>query len=106
VISAIYVLFDTEMRECAMPDLAATSESFRQSRRSSLERLANSASRQVSLFGAAALAIFNAGQPAAHQNIPGRASPVMAVNPAPFVPVAARHSGGRLLSRPAVELRP
>jgi hypothetical protein len=58
-----------------MLDLAAASESLRQSRRSSLERLANSTSQRFALFGAAALAIFDAGQAATHQGTAGRPFP-------------------------------
>ena len=69
-----------------MLDLAATSESLRQSHRSSLERLANSKSRQVALFGAAALAIFSAAHPAPHHNAPARPSQVTGAKPAILLP--------------------
>jgi hypothetical protein len=95
-----------------MLDLAATSESLRQSHRSSLERLANSKSRQVALFGAAALAIFSAAHPAPHHNAPARpprdtAAKSVALLPVSMAPPATQGSriGGSPL-RPVQELRP
>ncbi len=95
-----------------MLDLAATSESLRQSRHNSLERLANSKSRQVALFGAAALAIFSAAQSASHHSVPVRPPQVTAARPAlshaamTVLPAAhGSHIGGSPV-RPSQELRP
>ena len=94
-----------------MLNLIATSESLPQPRRSALEKLANSTNRQVALLGAAALAIFNAGQSIAQQSVPGPRA--MAAKPAMFLPVTtalpvshAAFLGNGSPSRRAPELRP
>lgn len=97
-----------------MLDLAAAGapiqEILRRSRQKSLERLTNSGSRQVALFGAAALAIFNAGQSVMPQNVPARAPQAVAATPAARLSGTARLPArpvlpAGLLPRPAPELR-
>ena len=96
-----------------MLDLAATSESLRHSHHRSLEILANSRSRQIALFGVAALAIFAAGQSAAHHGVPAKAPQVAAAKPAPLLLPAAMlrpaSHGSRIGGSPVLtvlELRP
>jgi hypothetical protein len=95
-----------------MLDLAATSESLRQSHRSSLERLVNSKSRQVALFGAAALAIFSAAHAASNHSAPARSSRITGAQPAILLPAMTAPPAtqgsriGGLPVRSVQELRP